>query len=297
MSIPPLSVVVPTKDPWPGLKDCLDALLDQVAETGAELIVVDGSGEGLPADEASPYRRVKLVRAFGESVFALRVRGVDAARGDLLAVTEDHCLVDGGWCAEIIEAHRRRPEAAAIAGAIENGSTGRFMDWANFLMTFSPFMAPIDRTERHRIPPPPNVSYKRSVIEGRRLEGGSAEFELNPALAAAGLMELDDRVALTHVQSLGVAGTMASHFHNGRSTTGMAHARSPWSSRRTRLRSYLNRPVSLARHTLRSVRRRDLPIRARLSLPLVVVLCLCHAAGELTGIATGGAGQSPEAIG
>ena len=82
MSTPPLSVVVPTKDPWPGLKDCLDALLDQVSETGAELIVVDGSGGGLPADEASPYRRVKLVRAPGESVFDLRVRGVDASRGD-----------------------------------------------------------------------------------------------------------------------------------------------------------------------------------------------------------------------
>lgn len=148
MSTPPLSVVVPTKDPWPGLKDCLDALLDQVSETGAELIVVYGSGGGLPADEASPYRRVKLVRAPGESVFDLRVRGVDASRGDLLAVTEDHCVVNGDWCAEIIEAHRRHPDAAAIAGAIENGSTERFMDWANFLPE------PDVRQASEHLPPP-----------------------------------------------------------------------------------------------------------------------------------------------
>jgi len=57
------------------------------------------------------------------------LRGHDGA-GDIVALTEDHCVVAADWCTAIVRAHEEHPQALGVSGAIENGSTGSVVDRA-----------------------------------------------------------------------------------------------------------------------------------------------------------------------
>jgi len=109
---------------------------------GAEIIVADGHGKGLPDDVTDRYPEVIWLKQPGGSVFYLRGLAMARARGEIVAVTEDHCEVTPGWCERTIRAHKEYPAAAAIGGAVENGATERLIDWAHFFLVFAPFTPP-----------------------------------------------------------------------------------------------------------------------------------------------------------
>ena len=92
-----LTVVVATTQPWPEIEMCLDSLHDQAREVGVELLVVDGHGEGLPADVLGKYPQVTRIALPGRSVFQMRAEGMARSRGAVVAVTEDHCRVAAEW--------------------------------------------------------------------------------------------------------------------------------------------------------------------------------------------------------
>jgi len=118
-----LSVVLATIEPWPDLARCLAVLEPQVAAVGGEIIVGDGHGAALDAAMVAASDRLSWVRIPGASVFELRARAVEAARGEFIALTEDHCIVGADWCAQILEAFRLNPDAMGVTGPVLNGST------------------------------------------------------------------------------------------------------------------------------------------------------------------------------
>jgi hypothetical protein len=295
-----LSVVIATTDSWPATRACLTALLPQVAALGAELVLADGTGRALPEEEGPRHPELVRLRKPGASVFELRAAGVAASRGQIIALTEDHCVAAPDWCRRIIEAHRRHADALAVGGGVANGSTDSIVDWANYLLTFSTFLPPIDGHRRDRCPTASNASYKRAVLfppdvsaDGPR--AGWIEFELNPTLHARGQFLVDDAILVHHVQSYGFLEFLATHFHNGRSTAGLAALR-PWKERRALLRSRFRQPRRLLATTLRVVKSQpELHPKARRSIPLVAALACCHTAGEIAGLVFG-AGRSPERL-
>jgi len=281
-----LSVVVATVHPWPELAVCLDALVAQVRETQSELIVADGDGQGIREDVVAAHPGITWLKEPGGSVFRLRALGVRAAKGAIIATTEDHCVVRPEWCTRILEAHEQHPEAVAVAGSVVNGSQDRLIDWANFLHTFGSFISPIDQHQRERCPTNSNISYKRHVFEEALSEDGWMETCLNPKLFREGRFIFDDRIVVAHTQSHGFLGTFRAHFHNGRATTGLRHARlSTWQS-----------PWRLLHSALKTVRgKRHVYMTVAACLPLLALLSCCHAAGELVGILAG-PGKSPERL-
>ena len=93
---PTVSVIVCTRDRSDQLRDCLQSLL-ALDPPAAEILVVDNS----PSDEATrlvcdelPVRYV-LEPLPGQS--RARNRGIIETTGDLVAFTDDDCLVDPGW--------------------------------------------------------------------------------------------------------------------------------------------------------------------------------------------------------
>ncbi|HJQ82565.1 MAG TPA: glycosyltransferase [Candidatus Binatia bacterium] len=289
---PPLSVVVATTRPWPELRGTLDSLLDQARAVGAEVIVADRDGAGLPALPA--FADVIRVHEPGASVFRLRALGLARARGDVVAVTEDHCRVRPGWCAEVLESHRRHPSAGVVGGVVENGATGRLLDWAHFLVSNGPFMAPVRSGARRRVSGQANLSYKRRALPAEIPALGVMEMLYTRRLRAAGeRLVVDDRLVVAHVQSLGFARTCASHYHNGRSIAGFRRARMRAPERCARLAGTALLPPFLLARTLGAVlaKRRAVGV-ALASLPLMGLLVCCHAAGELVGYVSG-PGTSP----
>lgn len=284
----PLSVVVASTQPWPEARACLESLHDQAAAAGAEIVVAHRGG-ALPADVDERYPRVVSVVCPGASANELRAAALDRARGEVVAITEDHCRVTGGWCAGVIAAHREYPDAAAIGGAVENGTTRRAVDRASFFLTNAPAMLPLEDGEAEAIAAQANVSYKRRALPGRAPDGAFFELDHNAELRRRGeRLVADSRLVVFHDQSLGLAGTCAIFFHASRAYGGW-RGRQVGSLRRVALAALapVLHPAGIVRH-LRGVWRKG---RARRQIaaaaPLMALLGACATAGLTLGFAAG----------
>lgn len=288
-----LSVIVATAHPSPDYDRLLEALLPQLAEVGGELVLADGSAHGVPTPA---YRGVAVthLRDAGADIFALRARATPHARGWVVAYTEDHCLPEPGWCRNILTAHRRHGDRAAVSGAATNGTVDTLWDRASFLLTFAPVLPPLPAGPLQRVPPPANVSIKREALEPYgELGDGFLEFELMPHLHRAGHVALADDVRVSHYQGKTRNWFVIHHFHNGRTTTGLL-------DRAGGLRQFARRArdsiALVPRHTLvtfREVWRRPAQRRPDLpAVPFVGVLLAAHATGQLVGLLAG-PGDSP----
>jgi hypothetical protein len=237
-----------------------------------------------------------VVHAAGASIFELRSRATEAARGSIVAWTEDHCRPANDWCRRILAAHAEQAEAIAIGGAIHNGSTASVVDWANFLTTFAPFLPPLDVTRIGRVPAAANVSFKRTAIVPALPAPGATEFRALPHWWKMRRVRFDERIAVHHVQSWGLWGTAAAHFHNGRSTTGLPVRRLPLARRLARALLCVALPAEMIRTVVLPLVPKPAAWMPLLkSLPLIALLSGFHAAGELAGLVSG-AGSSPHRL-
>jgi hypothetical protein len=284
---PTLSIVLATTHPWPEAEPTLQALL--AAEPAPDFeVILCAAGGAPPAGWGDG--RLSVVEAAGESVFALRARGVAAARGEIVAITEDHCIPASDWPAELVAAHARHPEAVALSGAVANGATADPWDWANFLMTFAEHMRPIDVAAARRAPSVANGSFKRPLVaQPADAAPGWLELELMPALVGGGQVARDGGPLVVHDQTHGgMRPTLAVHFHNGRASAGLrAEPPGPHA-----VRAEWRRLVGLPRQLTRELRdalavRPPLTGMAARGARLVPALAAAHAAGELVGLLVG----------
>jgi hypothetical protein len=289
---PAISVVLPTTDGWSHVQAVVEGLAQQVARCAGEVIVTVGDGP-VPEAEALPDR-VRVLALTGESVFALRALGVQAARGDVIAITEDHCSVPGDWCERLVATHAAYPDRLGVAGAVDNGSRRRLSDWANFFLTFGAYAPPL-LPQSDRAMPIANASFKREALDGAPapLPTGWLEFDHGGRLLRDGQIVFDDQAVVFHIQSPGMIGMLRAHFHNGRSTTGLVRDELGDAERRHRARLTLRLPWVLLRQTILHIWPKRAYRRAFvLSFPMTMLVCSAHAAGELTGLLRG-AGRSP----
>jgi hypothetical protein len=283
-----LSVIVTCTQPWPEVRRCLERLLPQAGAGGVEVIVADGSDRGLDATAA---RQVTWLRLPGRGPHELRCDALSEARGDVIAITEDHCDVPIDWCRRMLCAHARHPESLAIAGAVTNGATNRTMDRASCLLVHGANVPGRAERQPNWFPPTgSNVSYKREPIVSRVQKPGDLELVVTPQLWAEGSLVLDESIVVAHSQSMGVAAHVTNHFHAARSHAGLAARRGP-ASRWTLARD----SVTLPRNPLRAALEagREIPQsrsgRRRL-VPAMTVLAGAATVGYLTGVA--GPGRS-----
>jgi len=293
----PISVVVATSQPWPEVQRCLDSFFPEARDLGAEVIVLDPHGRGLPADAERRYPGVVHLTEPGASIFRLRQVGLCAAQGDVVAITEDHTAAPPDWLSRHLAAHREHPEFAAVGGPVENGATRRIVDWAIFLQNHARWFPPLASGERQGVDRS-NVSYKRRVLPHAPSPDGRDDPYFDHRLIERGERYwLDAGNVLEHTQSLGLWGTMAIEFHVGRSVAALQVV-SGMSRRRRLLRLAGSPLIALVnlREALRVILgRRVYPRRAMASLPLIPLVSLALASGFLTGYAAG-PGTSPNEV-
>jgi len=98
---PTISVIIPTLARPRPLARCLSALSRQDYPTDCfEVIVVDDGSEQPPSEVVAAFDgslSVKLLQQTNAGPGAARNRGAAAARGELLAFTDDDCLPEPGW--------------------------------------------------------------------------------------------------------------------------------------------------------------------------------------------------------
>lgn len=222
-----ITLTVATVQGWPAIATALNTLRVAAEVVGGEVIVADGSGGKAPAaDQVGSI--VRWGSHPGESIFQLRYRTYGAARGAVVAVTEDHVHVPPDWASRMIEAHQRHPEAAAIGGSVTNGATASIMDWASFLIVQASVAAPMRSGPSNRLSGAVNVSYKRSALERLDTYQGMGAIDVlhQRELAHQGALLLnDDTIRVSHVQPLGFRGATVINYHAGRTISGFRRKR------------------------------------------------------------------------
>jgi hypothetical protein len=153
------------------LADCLAALEEQVDAPDVEVLVpyaaplpdIDDVAARFPNVTFLPISDLRHRPGSGsrEHHDELRARGLAAARGEIVAMLEDHGRPARDWCARVLEAHSG--PAAGIGGAIENG-VDRALNWGVYFCDFGRYQNPVHDGETTRASDA-NVSYKRAALD------------------------------------------------------------------------------------------------------------------------------------
>lgn len=299
---PALSAVIASVNGWGLLNQTLDALDRLPERSRMEVIVVsadpDPNRESVRQGLAMRSMPVRVVQAERrESIPRLRSLGASAARGDLIAILEDHVCVEAGWAESMIESHRRNPSAAAVAGPVENGQNA-WLNWAVYFCEYSAYMSPVPEGFADDLPGN-NISYKRSALlrHLRVLDEGKWESWINRELQDEGYRLVStNRAAVRHIKPFRLGYFLKQRLLFSRSYAGMRRADQTWSKRLIYAAGSAILPALLTLRTALAVfaKRRH---RARFlaCLPAVALFMTVGAVGEMMGYLLG-AGDSLERV-
>jgi hypothetical protein len=216
-SRPPLSVVVGVREGLHELGPVLEALRPQALRTGSEVLVV-GRVRGTAPEP------VRLVRVDDDDLLRLRMIGIREARGEIVAIGEDHAVPRADWCEAVLRAHAERPEVPAIAGCLVNATARTLSGRGNFLAFAAPFQPPMPVLPPLRPPPVSTLSLKREALGEIDRTPGRFEAMLVPRLFAEGGMVADDRIVVDHHQDHGIPWSIVNGFHGARASYGYLRA-------------------------------------------------------------------------
>jgi hypothetical protein len=254
------------------------------------VLVVDRLGDGTAEQVAADFPVVRAVRAACDrSVPQLRGQGLRLARGEVVAITEDHVVAPPEWAAAILDAHARHPSAAAIGGPVDNHRTGSALDWASFLCEYSEFLPPVAAGVSAAIPGM-NTSYKRRAIEacGDLFYAGVWETFLHARLLELGEeLRAEPALLLQHNKSFGWGEFLSQRYYLARSFAGMRVA----SGGVLRRAAYALASPALFPLLLWRIARRALAkgygAELRRAAPALLTFILAWTAGEAVGYALG----------
>ena len=136
MSRPALSVVVAASDSAAAVGRTLASL----GRPGHVELIVASARDRVPA-AAAPVGVRWVAAEAGAGVPRLRAVGAALAAAEVVAFTEDSCVLDPGWCDAWVDAFRA-PSLDAATGPVEHREGGSPVDWAVFFSEYAPFLAP-----------------------------------------------------------------------------------------------------------------------------------------------------------
>lgn len=171
-----VSVVVPTYKRQEKLSQTLESLRDQTYPKNSfeVLIVEDGSREAQEVVERIfSLSKLNYHYFWQENAGPAKARnlGVDKAKGEIIAFTDDDCVVPENWLEKIVEGFKKHPEVAGVGGYLEANEEmlkknifaryERFVSRRDYVQTdrelISGFTNPAGGTN--------NVAYKKKVLE------------------------------------------------------------------------------------------------------------------------------------
>lgn len=184
-----VSVVVASGAGGDFLFRCLDSLKNQCEKIGAEIIVPDRVGGKTLERLAKDYGFVKVIELADPkkkpSIPELRAAAAKTARGDIVAVLEEHCLAPEHWVETIRTSFTE--EDAAIGGPILDHRYDRLRDWCVYFSEYNNYLPPWPDGPRYVLNGA-NIAYSRKKLlkHEARLGEGYWEVVLHPPLSAEG---------------------------------------------------------------------------------------------------------------
>ena len=282
---PKLSIVIAAWNGEAMLRECLQSLKGQGETADIEIIVAANfGGEIRLACELEFGNLTFLAQPAETSVPQLRSAGIAAARGEIVALAEDHCIFDAEWCAEIKKAHLL--DHSVVGGSVENSEGQRALDWAVYFYDYGRYMPPNSAGEVASLSGN-NVSYKRAALEDVRdlFREGFFETFVHQELARRGhRLYLAPSAIVYHRKRYEFGAALVQCFHLARSFAARRTSRAPvWTRFGYALGSLLLPvllPARISATVLRKKRRLGELFRA---FPFVLVLMANWSFGEFCG--------------
>ena len=292
------TVVVASFSPVETLCNCLDSLL--IGAPGAEIIVstcltevqVDPLKTIYPSiffeisQEETEPEKIKLRET---RVFRLRAAGVKLAKGNVIAMIEDHCEVDSNW---LLNMEKALEQGTVIAGgAIRNGDEQGLFKCALYWAEYAAMMPPFFNTSITYVSAV-NSAYKRDLLFScvDIWRNGFYDNEVHDALIAEGASltlvggsTVKTKLPFTRTQAI-------MHLYSGAIRYGSHRVGKKWHVERIiRLPATLLVPWVLTYIIFRNVRLRrpDQTGKFIMSLPWLLLLLSAWGAGELWGTLRG----------
>jgi GT2 family glycosyltransferase len=204
---PRLSIVIPTRHRPGAIARCLQAIADgELDRAEYEVIVVlDGEDVANPAVPDGLPVRVLRARRGGPAV--ARNRGAGAARGDVLAFTDDDCAPAPGWARRLLDGVETRPDAL-VGGRFVNALPDNGWAEASHLVLDVVVEQTVRRRKAIAFVPSANMALRRDVF---RAIGG---FDERFSHAAAEDRDLCARLAEAGHPIVLVPEAVVHHHHD-----------------------------------------------------------------------------------
>lgn len=217
-----------------------------------------------------------------------RATGLQLARGRIIAILEDHERPDTNWCRNMLNAHRQ--PHAAVGGAVEN-DIDRTVNLATWFLDFGRYQIPVREGPSLSLTDA-NIAYKKAALQDIRhtWENAFSEPDVHSALRARGatLWLSPDIVVYQHRSGLTLSRAMRERYVWGRFFAGNRVR-----GRGTAVRLALGTATIAVPGIILLKKLRDVLKKRRLrgvflkTLPLILLLAIGWAWGELTGYVTG----------
>ena len=187
---PSVSVVIATRGRVALLRECLDRLLPQLRD-GDEIVIVDDDPAGSAATAFGAVDpRISVIRSGGSGPATARNCGIRAARGDIVAFTDDDVLPADTWLAAVIDNLDDDSDAVGVEGPIVSDA---------FDMVFLHSVASDGPGAYYTA----NVAYRANAVKSEEFDEGFSfpygeDLDLAFRLLRHGPIRYDERMTVRH---------------------------------------------------------------------------------------------------
>lgn len=271
----------------------LDALRDQECGFDFEVVLADRLDNGDSVAIRDRYPEFRVIRCPAEtSLPELRAIALDAAKGSVVAVTEDHCVPPPDWIHNLAQAFEDAPEGTlAVGGCISNGVAETAFDRATFLCEYAAFQYPVPEGPCDTLPGM-NIAYLRSSLLGfnaKTLQSGFWEATVHPDLRGAGAGFFStNRIKTLHCKKFSLASFFRQRFLYSRHYAGSRVASQALPQRLAMFfLSFVLPPILVGRLVRTLWRKRASGTETLGALPFLLLFLMVGVCGELTGCLIG----------
>ena len=224
--LPSISIVVPTVNKRGTLETLLKSLMElDYDRKKIEVIVVDGDKSGKTEKIVSGYP-FRIVKDEGKGLNKARNLGFKNSTHDIVAFTDDDCVVPRNWTTKIAESFSD-PSVGFVGGRVVGYSNEEFLSTyaeETVVATMPRFKEKIvtGRLHRSQLPAGCNMAFRRSVLEKMnllddRLTYGFDDVEPAERIANAGFkIVLNPEVVVFHKHRVRLKEFLKQNFRYGR---------------------------------------------------------------------------------
>ncbi len=157
-----VSIVIASAQQETDVRRCLESLSGELTSADETIVVHSGSPMDLGSMARDHPEVLILTAPEGASVPDLRYRGLERARGEIVAMTEAAAMFTPGWLERIVTLHAAGYDA--VGGAIDPAPDLDGVSWAAHLCEYGAYMSPVVDGEGGNFSGF-HASYKRSLLE------------------------------------------------------------------------------------------------------------------------------------